>query len=214
LAQLDRYRDFKELVREQCEDRDWRRVLIDRRTVVTIVAPHGGGIEAGTSEIATALAGQEFSLYCFEGIKPRGNQILHITSTRFDDLECLEHVGSTPIAVTVHGCADSGEAVYVGGLNEELRLATVRSLRTSGFFAVEDTAGHGGFDPANICNRCLTRRGLQLEITTDLRGRMFAGLRASERNITTLRFGAFVSAIRTILLPAPSNHLGEPNPLR
>jgi phage replication-related protein YjqB (UPF0714/DUF867 family) len=52
---------------------------------VAVIAPHGGGIEPGTSELATAIAGDDFSLYLFEGLKSAGNGELHITSTNFDE---------------------------------------------------------------------------------------------------------------------------------
>ena len=35
--------------------------------------PHGGGIEPGTSEVADAIAGEEFSFYAFEGLKSSDN---------------------------------------------------------------------------------------------------------------------------------------------
>jgi phage replication-related protein YjqB (UPF0714/DUF867 family) len=52
---------------------------------VCIIAPHGGKIEKWTSEIATALAGDDYNLYLFEGLKRAKNRDLHITSSRFDE---------------------------------------------------------------------------------------------------------------------------------
>ncbi|WP_261338761.1 poly-gamma-glutamate hydrolase family protein [Rhizobium leguminosarum] len=40
------------------------------RIPVAIVAPHRGHIEPHTSEIAAAIAGEDFSLYLFEGLNP------------------------------------------------------------------------------------------------------------------------------------------------
>ena len=51
------------------------------------MAPHGGGIEPGTTEIAEAVAGHEHTFYSFSGVKARGNSVLHITSSRFDEPE-------------------------------------------------------------------------------------------------------------------------------
>jgi phage replication-related protein YjqB (UPF0714/DUF867 family) len=42
------------------------------------VAPHGGAIEPGTSEVAKQVADNDLSLFIFEGIKPKGNKRLHI----------------------------------------------------------------------------------------------------------------------------------------
>ena len=54
---------------------------------VAVAAPHGGGIEPGTSEVALAIAGADLSYYLFEGRKAEGNGDLHVTSTNFDDPE-------------------------------------------------------------------------------------------------------------------------------
>jgi phage replication-related protein YjqB (UPF0714/DUF867 family) len=67
------------------------------------VAPHGGGIEPGTSELADAIAGSDLSFYTFEGLKSSGNTDLHITSTRFDEPMCLTLLASSSVVVTLHG---------------------------------------------------------------------------------------------------------------
>jgi len=36
------------------------------------MAPHGGGIEPGTIDIADAIARSEYTFYAFQGIKKRG----------------------------------------------------------------------------------------------------------------------------------------------
>ncbi len=36
---------------------------------IAVMAPHGGGIEPGTSEIANRVAGDEHAYYSFEGLK-------------------------------------------------------------------------------------------------------------------------------------------------
>ncbi|MFX4608957.1 poly-gamma-glutamate hydrolase family protein, partial [Acinetobacter baumannii] len=66
-------------------------VTVERRgSGVAIVAPHGGRIERGTSEVARAIAGNDFDLYLFEGALPTMNfEMLHITSTRFDEPRAL-----------------------------------------------------------------------------------------------------------------------------
>jgi phage replication-related protein YjqB (UPF0714/DUF867 family) len=45
---------------------------------LAILAPHGGGIEPGTSELAEAVAGEGLSFYAFEGLKRSGNAVLHV----------------------------------------------------------------------------------------------------------------------------------------
>lgn len=70
---------------------------------VVIAAPHAGAIEPGASEIALALAGDDLSYYLFEGRKPKANGELHITSSNFDEPQCLELLATATIVVTVHG---------------------------------------------------------------------------------------------------------------
>ena len=65
----DTYRNFDELSQKEVAGVDYRILLRRSRAVFAIVAPHGGGIEAGTSEVAEAIASEEFSFYSFEGIK-------------------------------------------------------------------------------------------------------------------------------------------------
>lgn len=44
----------------------------NRRAPVAIIAPHGGSIEPGTSEIAATIAGDSQSFYAFEALRPAG----------------------------------------------------------------------------------------------------------------------------------------------
>jgi len=75
------YGCYADLAVAQVEGADFS-VCVQRRpeSAVAILAPHGGGIEAGTSEIARAVAGSEFNLYLFEGIRPSGNSTSRATA--------------------------------------------------------------------------------------------------------------------------------------
>jgi phage replication-related protein YjqB (UPF0714/DUF867 family) len=138
---------------------------------VAIIAPHGGKIESGTSQIATAIAGELYGLYCFEGLKPRGNRTLHIPSTNFNEPKCMELISTCDIVVSVHGLKGKHEAIDVGGLDNELRDAICRNLNNAGFEAKIVTSGsHAGVSQRNICNLGRLRAGVQLEITKGLRG--------------------------------------------
>lgn len=88
----DKYPDFDTLSRNERAGVDFRILVRRAMSAFALVAPHGGGIEPGTSEIADGIAALEWSLYAFEGLKPSGNADLHITSTRFDEPMCLELV--------------------------------------------------------------------------------------------------------------------------
>jgi phage replication-related protein YjqB (UPF0714/DUF867 family) len=200
MSQADRYRGFAELARHAREGRDYRRVVEGRGDQVAIVAPHGGGIEPGTSEIARAVAGREFGLYCFEGLRPEGNDELHIASHRFDEPTAVRLVGRARVVVAVHGCAGAHEAVYVGGLDRHLRERLIAVLRQAGFEAERATGDLAGCYASNICNRGRSGRGVQLEITEGLRLVMFKGLTWHERQITTPVFDAFVDTARDVLV--------------
>jgi phage replication-related protein YjqB (UPF0714/DUF867 family) len=166
----NKYGSYAELASFEVHGRDYRVRTIERPdSPVLIIAPHGGMIEVGTSEIASGVAAAEYNLFSFEGLKPDGaNRDLHITSHRFDHPECVAMASRCDIVVTVHGC--QGEArIHVGGLDAGLGARLAARLAGAGF-AVE-TEGHRypGRHPFNICNRGLRKKGAQLEITYDLR---------------------------------------------
>jgi len=100
-----------------------------------VVAPHGGGIEPGTSEIADGIADEELSLDAFEGLKSNGNKDLHITSTRFDEPTCLILIGRSDVVVTIHGenSEADGEGVFLGGLDDDLGPRVRTALDARGF---------------------------------------------------------------------------------
>jgi phage replication-related protein YjqB (UPF0714/DUF867 family) len=199
----DRYRNVAELARRELIDRDWRLRVVARDSPLLILAPHGGSIEPGTSEIARAIAGEDLSLYCFEGIRARGNDRLHIVSTRFDEPSCLQLLARSRIAVAIHGCADSERIVYVGGGHRELRIRVAQALTDAGFTAPEETGRHSGEDPMNICNRATAAMGLQLEIGRGLRLSFFPGLQRYERRQTNPSLARFATALRSAL-PDPT----------
>jgi phage replication-related protein YjqB (UPF0714/DUF867 family) len=166
----NKYGSYAELASFEVHGRDYRVHAIERpASPVLIIAPHGGMIEVGTSEIAHGVASTEYNLFSFEGLKPYGaNRDLHITSHRFDHPACVAMASRCDIVVTVHGC--QGEAcIHVGGLDDGLGARLAERLVSAGF-AVE-TEGHRypGRHPSNICNRGLRKKGAQLEITYDLR---------------------------------------------
>jgi phage replication-related protein YjqB (UPF0714/DUF867 family) len=96
----DRYKNFLELATKETQSIDFRVRLQQRTGKAVVLAPHGGGIEPGTSEIAEAIAGADLSFYAFEGIKPADNRILHITSTRFDEPQGKVLAEASPSFVT------------------------------------------------------------------------------------------------------------------
>jgi phage replication-related protein YjqB (UPF0714/DUF867 family) len=165
-----KYSSYAELAHHEVQGRDYR-VRASRRahSPVLVVAPHGGMIEVGTSEIANSVAGAEHSLFSFEGLKPYGaNRDLHITSHQFDHPDCLAMAACSETVLTVHGCL--GESmIHVGGLDEDLAARLARHLRDAGFAVNAASEKYPGRHPLNICNRGSRAKGAQLEITYDLR---------------------------------------------
>ncbi|WP_137992637.1 poly-gamma-glutamate hydrolase family protein [Streptomyces vilmorinianum] len=103
-----------------------------------IIAPHGGGIEAGTSELCLTLAGYsrvgagtdpvadtavpQRDYWMFEGLASSSS--LHVTSTHCDDPAALAVCGANMYAVSLHGFApDAGtpaKQILIGGRDTRL----------------------------------------------------------------------------------------------
>jgi phage replication-related protein YjqB (UPF0714/DUF867 family) len=200
----DKYSNFKQLTENETQDKDYKIQLKVRDHRVTVIAPHGGGIEPGTSEIAEAIAGEDLSLYLFEGVKKAGNSDLHITSTSFDEPSCIKLVAAAPAVIAIHG-EDSPEAiVFLGGLDEKLGGRLNRSLKKAGFnVKVHERTDLQGRHKANVCNRTADGSGVQLELSEGLRASFFESLTPkSGRQKKTEEFRRFVAAVREAALEA------------
>lgn len=196
----DKYRDFFHLRDHELKDVDY---CIRNRSVsgVLILAPHGGGIEPGTSELAEAIADGDHSLYLFEGLKDAGNGELHITSSTFDEPTCLAMMARADRVVTIHGEGRDEAFVFIGGLDKVGIERMSVSLESSGFAVRPPDKAHlKGHSPTNVCNRGRSGAGVQLEITEGLRRTFFrALLPRSERQHTNSEFARFVGAVRDVL---------------
>ncbi|MFF4463109.1 poly-gamma-glutamate hydrolase family protein [Streptomyces mirabilis] len=162
----------------------------------TVIAPHGGGIEGGTSELCLAIAGYDpadlaptpvagpvHDFWMFEGLMSSGNGALHVTSTHCDDTIARSLCAGSLNALSLHGCSpeqaglESGAAaVLIGGLNPTFRQYLLEEFTAVGIRAVTASGEEeiAGISPDNICNRTLLGMGAQLEMTTALRTAMFA----------------------------------------
>ncbi|OMI07552.1 hypothetical protein BTA30_17980 [Bacillus swezeyi] len=97
----DKYRNFAEL-KEGEDPASYNIFTRDLGTSALIFAPHGGGIEGGTSEIAKELS-THFSTYLFEALKIPGALDLHITSTNFDEPQALDILNNHDLTLSVDG---------------------------------------------------------------------------------------------------------------
>jgi phage replication-related protein YjqB (UPF0714/DUF867 family) len=201
---MDKYANFKALKSEQLEDQDFRiRTALHEDAKIAVIAPHGGAIEPGTSELAIAIAGSDLSFAVFEGIKAQKNRDLHITSTNFDEPRCVNIVAQSLAALAIHGEANQGQVAYIGGRDKELCKHVGKSLKDAGFdVQVHQDAALQGTSPANICNRGTSGCGVQLELSRGLRATFFESRDSKGRDRQTQEFHKFVEAVRLGLVSA------------
>jgi phage replication-related protein YjqB (UPF0714/DUF867 family) len=165
----DTYNNFKELKHNEKLNEDYRISLFDVGSPITIIAPHGGKIEPKTSTIAGSIARDKFNYYCFEGVKPNNNRVLHITSHNFDEPAALNLLARSQTVVAVHACTDDKALVYPGGRDEELIGTIAIELKAAGIIVAIRNSKYQGLNPNNICNRGASGKGAQLEISRGLR---------------------------------------------
>jgi phage replication-related protein YjqB (UPF0714/DUF867 family) len=193
----DTYLGFTQLRQEETEGRDYRIRLRKADSNIAVLAPHGGGIEPGTAEVADAIADGDYTFYAFQGLKPSGNRTLHLTSVRFDEPVGVQAARAAEIAVTVHGCRDQGETVFVGGRGGAWQLRMLQSLQDAGFEAqITHTPERAGRRLSNLCNRCRSGEGVQLELSLGLRKRLLVPLYRTAARRRTDRFSLFVGSVR------------------
>ena len=197
---MDAYASFRELEKHEQEGKDYLIVYRKSDSKFGILAPHGGGIEPGTSTIADAIAGVNHTFYTFKGIKRTGNRVLHLTSTQFDEPIGRQTSSDALIVVAIHGCSAVGEVVYIGGKHDGLKKKMMGALRKAGFNVKNSRIpGLRGVRPENICNRCQSGRGVQLELSKGLRKRMIHQLDSRSIRKKTEDFDRFVTAVRNVL---------------
>ncbi|MGO7387483.1 poly-gamma-glutamate hydrolase family protein [Rhizobium ruizarguesonis] len=198
----DRFGSFEELSEHFEEGRDFEISSIEvRGGRVAILAPHGGKIEKGTSEIAIRVAQKDYSLYLFEGKMATDNRDLHVTSHRFFEKRGDALLAHCEFALGIHGRADRHDSntLYLGGRDAELVELLRSHLLTAGFGAI--TCGHPfpAQERTNICNRCTSGGGAQIELPLTLRLRLLND--SAEMN-------CLVGAIRGALC---ARMIGEPD---
>jgi phage replication-related protein YjqB (UPF0714/DUF867 family) len=196
----DTYSSFSELAHCERRNVDYQVVACVRPSPVLVLAPHGGGIEPGTSELARAIAGDRYSFYCFEGLKTANNERLHLASHLFDEPLASAMVQTADIIVALHGCTRSGERVWVGGRDTALGDMIKNSLTHARIAAERDRSDElSGTLPYNLCNRGRTGQGCQLELTKDLRLTLFESLNRQGREYKLHRFDQFAAAVKAAI---------------
>jgi phage replication-related protein YjqB (UPF0714/DUF867 family) len=205
---MDRYASFEDLRREEPEESHRIRLREGSRGVA-IIAPHGGFIEPGTSEVADEIAGSEYTLYCFEGARDARNFELHITSANFDEPVGSSIVERADIVIAIHGCKGEEDVVSVGGLNDRLGGLILAALKDADFPARKGgIRGFRGIDPRNICNRGRTGKGVQIEISRGLRRKMRSTQDATSGKAAEETLRRLAGAIRKAITLALEDELG------
>ena len=185
-----------------------------------ILAPHGGGIEPGTSELCLAVAGYPpahlpqippagvtYDYWMFEGVRGEDNALLHVPSIGCDDGVAESLCAGALNAVSLHGfdpershLPAGTRLVLGGGLDETLRDLLLQALDNVNLPVEAAGPPHGELDgnnPLNIVNRTKRGKGAQLEISEPLRDTMFTvNTRPRRKHTTTEVFWTFVAACR------------------
>lgn len=168
----DKYENFLELKKAEIEGVDFQIVKEYVGSSVTIVAPHAGRIEFGTSEITRAVARNSLNLYLFEGTKKAGNFELHITSDHFDEPQALDLMRVSTLGISIHGFKDdNASSVAIGGANKIVAARLTVVLQKLGFGVEFPSSRFKGESLDNIVNRAITT-GVQLEISSKLRAEL------------------------------------------
>jgi phage replication-related protein YjqB (UPF0714/DUF867 family) len=149
-----------------------------------LIAPHGGGIEPGSSEILRAVAALGgWAWYEFAGFLRQGNKdALHIASTHFDEPTLMGLLPQTTFVVAFHGASESTEpVVFVGGRWERGRAAVIEAINASAKqhgIRAADVTGRAvsdlrGLEKSNLTNRGKLGEGVQLEFSRGARNLLF-----------------------------------------
>lgn len=192
------YANFAQLKAAEREGVDFCVCVVSREGASTVVlAPHGGGIEPGTSEVAKAIAEDDLPFVTFEGRKPTGNACLHIRSTNFDEPRCLELVQGADNVLAIHGEGSEEPIVFLGGRDAKLGARIRAALEKDGYrVEVHEKPDLQGVAVTNVCNRGRRGAGVQLELSFGMRKMFFASLSAAGRKKPTLELAKFAAAVR------------------
>ena len=198
---MNKYVSYDDLKQHEKEGEDYVILFREGNSGIAVIAPHGGGIEPGTIDIADETARSEHTFYAFKGTKKKGNTVLHISSHKFNEPRGLKTVENADVAVSIHGYHGKDEVVFIGGKNQYFKERIRYMLNKAGFHAdITTKTGLLAQHHENICNLCRSGQGVQLEISRGLREKMFDNLsRRSWRKKTDLFF-KFVDTLREALL--------------
>lgn len=199
----DTYANYAALAAAETEGVDYeRRSVPVTGATWTAIAVHGGGIEPGSGEAARAVGVSLMNHYEFAGIKSSGNSVLHITSTNFDEPNCVAMVNAAKRCISFHGYtgAPGVAETSLGGLDTASVARVADRLRAAGFRVVTASQELNGDSASNIVNKTTISAGVQLEMSNALRASFFPNgdlsraMRDSGQRTAT--FNAYVAAVQ------------------
>ncbi|MCS1350215.1 poly-gamma-glutamate hydrolase family protein [Mechercharimyces sp. CAU 1602] len=191
------YKDYLELTSQTEEGVDYSRSITERD--VAVLAIHGGGIKPGTSEVAEGIAGENYSLYKFEGIRSSNNSELQIDTTHFNDPDALRLVSSAQKVISVLGSNGDEKIAYIGGRDTNLRDLIILHLTSAGFDARIASNSMANTSEDNIVNKGVKGAGVQIELTEGLRKSLFDDYTGSDDRSRTKNkhYVQFIQAVRS-----------------
>jgi phage replication-related protein YjqB (UPF0714/DUF867 family) len=196
---------WQQIIEEQATD--------NAETQTLVMAIHGGGIEAGTSEIALATAGFHpatlmasgdglgiHDYWLFEGLLPQGNGRLHVTASNYDEPIATELVRNARRCISLHGCsnAQANGRIQLGGLDFQLRDLVLEELEAADIEAeIATNPLLDGSRPDNIANQTRAGGCAQLEMGTSFRASLFGiNTRPRRKHTTNDKFRRLIAALR------------------
>lgn len=164
----DRYASLDELRQNTTADVDYRVTRVDRDSWATIVSPHGGNLERGTSEIARKIAGDDYNLFDFQILRTENVQELHVTSTNFKDSNLSRLLERSSVCVSIHGRRGDDHVAWLGGTNERLKTLIAKYMDENQIQCTLNPPRLEGTSPENFVN-APKEHGVQLELPSALR---------------------------------------------
>lgn len=163
-----KYSTFQELSGREPRDA-WAINSIWCESPITVVALHGGTIQPGTEAIAHAIAGDDYNLWWFAGLRDGGAE-LHINSARFFHPELDEFASRSDYVISINGFEDRRKIVKLSGGNRALlgRL-TDRFSKLGIIVEIDETSGK---NVHNVVNRS-RYYGAQINVSSALRRSFF-----------------------------------------
>lgn len=169
---MDKYHSYFELAQQEKMGVDYLIEENQCQSDILIMAPHGGNIEFGTTEIAKDVAQEDYAYYSFIGLRGDKLRELHLTSHNFDEPRALIRIKEAQSVLTIHGFRGDQQLIYLGGLDKTFKYFIAKALHEHGF-TVRRSTKYKGSHVNNICNLGKRGMGVQIEISSALRKAMF-----------------------------------------